>query len=158
MAPCWAVMAALADPLDVGFDAAFVHGSPLTWIARNASKPGRPAEEAWLLHASPEWSREHLDLDGELAARRLLDAFAAAAGRPLPEPLYHAAHRWRFALPTEPLAEPCLFDAETWLAACGDWCGGPRVEGAFLSGCAVAGRLLALAPGPAQGSLFTASS
>ncbi|KAA1260324.1 hypothetical protein LF1_28630 [Rubripirellula obstinata] len=28
------------------------------------------------------------------------------------------------------------------IAACGDWCGGPRIEGAFLSGMAAAGALL----------------
>ncbi len=147
MAPCWAVMASFAEPLATSFDGAFVHGSPLGWVARNASKPSRPDGEAWVLHATPEWSRRHLDLDREDAARRLLEAFRTASDTTVGAPVHLDAHRWRFALP-EPLAEPCLFDAEALLAACGDWCGGPRVEGAFLSGRAAAERLLALHPGP----------
>ena len=67
-----------------------------------------------------------------------------AVGRDLPPPTSLTAHRWRFALPVNPLAEPCLFDPERALAACGDWAGGPRVEGAFLSGCAAAERLIEL--------------
>ena len=144
MSPCWAVMAVFPGPLDLGFDGAFVNESPLSWVARNGSKPGRPDGEAWVLHASPEWSRENLELDRSEAAQRLLEAFVAAAGGLEAAPLHLDAHRWRFALPPEPLAEPCLFDADLRLAACGDWCGGPRVEGAFLSGVAAAGRLLAL--------------
>jgi predicted NAD/FAD-dependent oxidoreductase len=143
MSPCWAVMAAYPDRLDLGFDGAFVHNSPLSWVARNGSKPGRPEGEAWVLHGSPEWSREHLELDRSEAARRLLEAFAQAAGGLVEAPHHLDAHRWRFALPLEPLAEPCLIDADLRLAACGDWCGGPRVEGAFLSGRAAAERLLA---------------
>ena len=57
---------------------------------------------------------------------------------------YSIAHRWRYALPAEPLAERCLFDAELQVAACGDWCAGPRVEGAFLSGASAAGRVMGL--------------
>jgi hypothetical protein len=107
-----------------------------------------------VLHGSPEWSDAHLELDAEIAAHRLADAFADAVGRELPRPDHLVAHRWRFALPTEPLPEPCLFDPELAIAACGDWAGGPRVEGAYLSGCAAAGRLLGLRPGPTQPSLF----
>jgi predicted NAD/FAD-dependent oxidoreductase len=142
MSPCWAVMAVFPRPLDLGFDGAFVHNSPLSWVVRNGSKPGRPDGEAWVLHASPQWSRENLELDRTEAAPRLLDAFAEAAGGIEMPPVHLDAHRWRFALPPEPLSEPCLFDADLRLAACGDWCGGPRVEGAFLSGYAVAERVL----------------
>ena len=127
MSPCWAVMAVFTGPLDLGFDGAFVHNSPLSWVARNSSKPRRADGEAWVLHASPEWSREHLELDRTEAAQRLLDVFANTAGGLAAAPVHLDAHRWRFALPPDPLAEPCLFDADLRLAACGDWCGGPRV-------------------------------
>lgn len=152
MAPCWAVMAAFPEPLELGFDGAFVNRSPLSWVARNGSKPGRPAGEAWVLHAAPGWSRRHLELGPEAAAARLLDAFTEAAGGLKSTPTNLQAHRWRFALPENPLSESCLFDTDLRLAACGDWCGGPRVEGAFLSGRAAAGRVLELRSDPRQGS------
>jgi predicted NAD/FAD-dependent oxidoreductase len=142
MTPCWAIMTAFAEPLELGFDGAFIHDSPLTWVARNGSKPGRPSTETWVLHASPEWSREHLETSGDGAASRLLAAFREAVGRDLAPPVHIVGHRWRFALPVNPLAEPCLVDAARSVAVCGDWAGGPRVEGAFLSGCAAAEHLL----------------
>jgi predicted NAD/FAD-dependent oxidoreductase len=144
MAPCWAVMALFPQPLGLDFEGAFVSNSPLRWIARNSTKPGRPPGEAWILHASPEWSHEHLELDQETAAQWLTDAFRDAIGSHVPSPTSLTAHRWRFALPVNPLSESCLFDPELALAACGDWAGGPRVEGAFLSGWAAAKQLLDL--------------
>ncbi|MGD8439256.1 MAG: FAD-dependent oxidoreductase [Holophagae bacterium] len=154
MAPCWAAMVAFPGPLELPFDGAFVHDSPLSWVARNGSKPGRPAGETWVLHGSPEWSHDNLELDAEVAAGRLFGALSDAVGRDLSRPSHLVAHRWRFALPTDPLRDPCLFDQSAAIAACGDWCGGPRVEGAFLSGCAAAGRILGLSPAAAQASLF----
>ncbi|MEJ2580105.1 MAG: FAD-dependent oxidoreductase [Acidobacteriota bacterium] len=142
MAPCWAAMVGFARPLKVAFDGAFVVGSPLSWVARNASKPGRPSGESWILHASPEWSQRHLEIERKHAADLLLESFNRALGQPVDLPVHLAAHRWRFALPTEPLAHACLAHPELRVVACGDWCGGPRVEGAFLSGHAAA-RLVA---------------
>ena len=142
MAPCWAVMVGFAAPLEAGFDGAFVVDSPLSWVARNASKPGRPEDESWVLHATPEWSKQHLEIERERAADLLLESFSHALGGSVDTPVHLAAHRWRFALPTEPLADPCLADPELRVVACGDWCGGPRVEGAFLSGLASARRTL----------------
>lgn len=138
MAPCWAVMVGFARPLETEFDGAFIVGSPLSWVARNSSKPGRPDDESWILHASPEWSQRNLEIERERAAGLLLEAFSRALGGPVDAPVHLAAHRWRFALPTEPLAQPCLANPELRVVACGDWCGGPRVEGAFLSGLAAA--------------------
>lgn len=142
MAPCWAVMAGFPEALATGFDGAFVDNSPLSWVARNASKPGRGDGEGWILHASREWSQRHLEAEHGTAARLLLKAFAEALGGLDASPVHLEAHRWRYALPVEPLREACLFSPELRLAACGDWCGGPRVEGAYLSGCAAAQSLL----------------
>lgn len=145
MAPCWAVMAVFPASLEVPFDGAFVHASPLIWVARNGSKPGRPGGEAWVLHGSPEWSRQQLEIETAEAARELLGATWEAVGRMAVEPVHVAAHRWRYALPENPLGETCLVDDERRLVACGDWCGGPRIEGAFLSGLDAAAAVDAMA-------------
>ncbi len=142
MSPCWAVMAGFEEPLRLRFDGAFVNSAPLSWVARNTSKPDRPEHEAWVLHGSPAWSAANLDLDPETVCRTLWEAFAEATGGLSRKPTHLAAHRWLYALPTEALPEASLFDAELGIAACGDWCGGPRVEGAWLSGRAAANLLL----------------
>jgi len=143
MAGCWAALLAFQRPIELACDGAFVDDSPLAWIARNSSKRDRNrSPECWTLHASTEWTREHIDDPPEATLPALIDAFWQATGVTPSEPAYATAHRWRFALPVNPLVEPCLFDPDTLLGACGDWCGGPRVEGAFLSGAALAGCLL----------------
>lgn len=138
MNPCWALMLGYAQPIPVDFDAAFDNDGPLAWLARNSSKPGR-AGEAWLLHASAEWSIRYLEEQAEWVARELLKAFhqrlPTAAGF---SPSLISAHRWRYALAPEPLAQDCLIDAEQSLLLAGDWCAGNRIEGAWLSGQAAA--------------------
>jgi predicted NAD/FAD-dependent oxidoreductase len=109
---------------------------------RDGSKPGRPGGECWVLHAGPGWSREHLEQDKSFVPAPLLDVFAQVTGV-LAKPVHTVAHRWRYALPEEPLTLPYLHDEALGIAACGDWCGGPRVEGAWLSGVALARALLA---------------
>ncbi|MFT5525581.1 MAG: renalase [Pirellulaceae bacterium] len=145
MHECWAVMLAFQESLGREFGGAFVHGSPLSWIARNSSKPGRESEpETWVLHASSDWTRDHLEESPAVVEGRLLAAFWQVVGLPPKTEQFSATHRWRFALPPDPLAESCLFEPEMKVGACGDWCAGPRVEGAFLSGISAASRILEL--------------
>ena len=145
MAGCWAVMLAVTSSLGSDFDGAFVHESPLSWIARNSSKPGRDSQpETWVLHASPEWTSANLEESPEAVADQLIEEFWRVTNRAPADLAFRAAHRWRFALPQEPLEHRYLFDRQLQVGACGDWCGGPRVEGAFLSGMATAGRVLGL--------------
>src|SRR5690606_32649917 len=134
--PCWAAMVAFETPLTVPFDGAFVRGAALSWVARDTSKPGRPAREAetWVLHATPEWSAAHIDAPHDAIAASLLAAFTNAADVDVPPPSYLGAHRWRFALPDEPLPEHHLWSDTLRAGACGDWGGGARVEGAWISG------------------------
>jgi predicted NAD/FAD-dependent oxidoreductase len=52
------------------------------------------------------------------------------------------ALKWPHATPVNPLPQRCLWDRTQQLGMAGDWCGGPRIEGAYLSGLALAEALL----------------
>lgn len=142
MSPCWAVMLGFDRPLAIAYDGVFVANSPLSWIARNSTKPGRSSDEAWILHAGPEWSAQHIDDPPERVIATLQTEFERALGEELPPAAHSAAHRWRYAVPSDPLYDGALWDAESRQAVCGDWCQGARIEGAFLSGLAAADRVL----------------
>ena len=59
------------------------------------------------------------------------------------------SHRWKYAIPIEPSVDRCFAIDSATVIACGDWASGSRVEGAFLSGMAAAGRILGtLSPVP----------
>ena len=142
MVPCWAVLASFDTPVEAGFDAAFVNGSALTWIARNNTKPGRdPGAECWVLHAARDWSETALEDPAEAVCARMLAEFSRVTGCSR-APLTARAHRWRYSGPGARTDLACLFDAASSAGACGDWLAGSRVEGACLSGLELAGRIL----------------
>jgi predicted NAD/FAD-dependent oxidoreductase len=135
MTPCWTVMAAFESRVELPWDGAFVHDSPLAWVARNSSKPGREREaDCWVLQASPEWSADHLEAPADRVSKNLFEAFEDVIAGPLPLQRYAAAHRWRYGQYSEPDERRMLFDPRMGLAVCGDWLAGGRVEGAFLAG------------------------
>ena len=135
----WAVMLRYASPVALPCEGAFINTGPLRWVARDSSKPGRTGQETWLLHASPEWSEAHIEDSAEAVTTALLAAFAALGG---PAPLAATAHRWRYA-DTEPaLTQGSWWDAQMRLGLCGDWLHGGKVEGAWLSGRALAHQVL----------------
>ncbi len=140
--PVWAVLLGFDHPPEVAADAVFIEHPALSWAARNDTKPGRAGGPAWVLHATGSWSRGREDEAPESVLAELLPAFEEAVGLPLPEPVYAAAHRWRYARPRSALAENALWDADLNVGMCGDWCSGARIEGAFESGLAAARRLL----------------
>lgn len=135
----WAVMLRYASPVALPWEGAFINSGPLRWVARDSSKPGRTGAETWLLHASAEWSEAHIEDNAESVTAALLAAFAALGG---PPPLAATAHRWRYA-DTEPaLTQGSWWDAQMRLGLCGDWLHGGKVEGAWLSGRALALQVL----------------
>jgi len=140
MAPCWAMMLAFPKATAVP-DVLRLEAGPLRWIARDSSRPGRAAvPECWIAHATPGWSRDHLEQPAGTVLAALQEAFAAATGITA-APSYSAVQRWRYALADMPLGVPALWDAAAGLGVCGDWCLGARVEAAFLSGRALAGMM-----------------
>ncbi|MCM2371683.1 FAD-dependent oxidoreductase [Aporhodopirellula aestuarii] len=147
MVPCWTLMIHCDGLDDLPFAGAFVNEGPLRWIARNDAKPGRAKStpghaSSWVLHASEVWSAENLEADAEWVRDQMIHAFELMLGRKLGQVHHAVTHRWRYANTREALPQNCLWDPSAMLGACGDWCGGPRVEGAFLSGAAIAGAIL----------------
>lgn len=143
MVPCWAVMIALPDRWNVPFDGAFVNQGSLSWIARDSSKPGREQRtDNWVLHSSVAWASEHLETSKEDASTYLILEAERVTGQKMSTQRVTTAHRWLYSRPVQSLSQSSLWDDLSRLGACGDWCGGPRVEGALKSGISLAGKVM----------------
>ncbi len=144
MRGCWALMARYANELQVPFDGLFVNAGPLSWVARDSSKPGRTptapnVHEVWALHASAEWSEANLEREPDAVAGELLAAFVALGGQATDQ---YSIHRWRYADCAQVLQQGFAWDATQQIGLCGDWLNGGKVEGAWMSGYLMAQHLL----------------
>ena len=88
------------------------------------------------------WSRAHLEIDAGEAALLIAAELAQQFGLPRHSFTHASAHRWRYARTETALGQSCLWDENQKLGVCGDWCLGLQAEHAFLSGTALAGRIL----------------
>jgi renalase len=165
LAPCWcvpfcpcfsslrcslrvfrrAVMLGFSHRQQIDFDAAFVnHHDAISWISRDSSKPGRSnGSDCWVVHASKEFSKTHLEEKPEKIAEIIMQSFLALpmSTAPLDRPSMCVAHRWRYSIPEDDTEHPALWDPATKLGYAGDWTSGSRVEGAFLSGVEMAEKI-----------------
>lgn len=160
LSPCWALMLHYREKLPVAFDGAFVNADAdaetqpqhddhatciLSWMARDSSKPGRPAGETWVLHASTAWTISHLESEQAQVYQSMLCAFNSLTGLTAEQFAPHGwrLHRWRYAQALQTQNTPgFICDAEQGLGVCGDWLNKGRVEGAWLSGYHLAQALL----------------
>lgn len=139
--PCWTVLAAFAEPL-AGVPDLVRDAGDIAWAARNNSKPGRADTECWVIQAGADWSQRNLERDPADVADELLALLAAATGSHLPPPTFLKAHRWRFGMSYGQRGRP-LWNPQLRLGACGDWCLGPQIEGAWRSGGLLADQIAA---------------
>lgn len=142
--PCWTLMLDFATPLALDFDAQRLDEGALSWLARQGSRPGAGSAQAdaWTLHASAEWSEQHLHVPPEQVSGLLQDELAHLIGAALPPVRFAQAHRWLYARTNKPLQQPMLCNADASLFVGGDWCLGARVEYAFDSGSAIAEKII----------------
>lgn len=144
-APCWTMMLGFQDAPALPRDDMRPNDGAIAWMARNGSKPGRPDGEAVVVHATPGWSRDHLEAAPEAVASALSTAFRGLTGVTV-APDHQAVHRWRHAMVETVAPRPCWWDPDAGVGACGDGFGGPRVEAAFGSGEALAALVLETLP------------
>ncbi len=147
MEPCWALMLEVERSLYLPFAAAFVNDGLLGWVAHNNCKPERASGDHFVLHATPEWSRAHLEESSDWVQaamlrefNRLLTHWLPGQALPLIQPRY--LHRWRFARAAGQDAAIVAAWPEQGLALAGDWLADGRIEGAYCSGVAAANALL----------------
>jgi photolyase PhrII len=157
--PCWCGMYQFKESLHSDWNGAFVNGGPIRWIGRSHTKPGRKSSgESLVIHAASDWSTEHYEQDQEFVIATLLREYFRVTGQQPQTPTIASAHRWRYSIPVSSAETRCCRNSGSTIIACGDWAGGSRVEGAFLSGCASAGGILSRLDRPqlpkTQGLLF----
>jgi renalase len=111
-----------------------------TFVADNLRK-GVSAAPAVTLHADPAWSEAHWDDEPAAALTAIIDRAAPLLGDAT---IVEAQlKKWRYATPRAIWPDRCWFAADhPTLVMAGDAFGGPRVEGAVLSGVAAAEHLL----------------
>lgn len=144
MEPVWAVSLAFSTPLDTPMEAAFINDDTLDWVARSNSRPEREhPHDTWVLHASHEWTRQHIDRPADEITDKLRQHFGQLLNTELPETTFSLAHRWLYARPTRTRQRGILADDELGLYACGDWCLSGTIEDAWHSGNRAAHQLLA---------------
>jgi renalase len=137
--PCWTVMLAFSAPVATVRDC-WRGEDVIGWAARNSAKPGRTEPESWVVQATPDWSRRHLEADPDWVAVTLTAALSNTLGVALPPRIGIASHRWRFARSAAE-GSGAILDRNRRLGVCGDWLIGPRVEAAWVSGASLAQRV-----------------
>ena len=141
-APCLALLVTLGGPSAVPAPGGLFAGpEPIGWLADNQQK-GISGQSAMTIHAGPEFSHEHFAAPEAAVTELLLEAAKPYLGSPV---LSSTLHRWRYSLPTVTDPSRCA----VWQAPhgariffAGDAFGGPRLEGAYVSGLSVAEAIL----------------
>jgi hypothetical protein len=135
-APSYTLLAAFDKPLDLPDVPELGEASELSMVCRQSARgPDRRSEhDLWVVQASAAYSSAHIEEERDAMMPVLLRLFQDEMGIDVPQPIYGAAHRWRYALVEEALGERYLLSADGSLGVAGDGLLGPRIELAFLSG------------------------
>jgi len=143
---CIALMAALVGPSAVPPPGGASLGpEPVRWIADNHQKGIHTVEGTVTVHAGPAFSDAHYRDPDEVVRSLLLDAISPYLGSPV---RMTQIHRWRYSEPRSTATRAAVLAVEhPPLLIAGDSFGGPRIEGAALSGLAAADLLASLIHG-----------
>ena len=146
MDACFVVMLGFKEPLDLPWQTLRCPDGAASWIALNSAKPGRPDERTTLMiHSGPNWSNTYAEHNKQELQKEIVEAASDLTAIDLTTASYSTIHRWLYAAVSKGAEQPCLTDSSRKLIACGDWCLGGRVEGAWLSGKAAAEQVISWA-------------
>lgn len=138
MQACYALMIGLTKEPNIEYQAAHVENSDISWIALNSHKPGRSNMPALVVHSSQTYAEDNWDRDKNVVIQDLVRELNSITGIDVTDADHISLHGWKYANIEKRDKLNLLVDDSMKLAACGDWCEGGRVEGAFTSACKLA--------------------
>jgi renalase len=140
--PCFALLVTLSGPSGVPAPGCVrPETGPIGFIADNTQKGISDGAAALTIHATAAFTRSNFELPHEEVAQLLIAAAAPWLGSKV---LAWQLHNWKYSQPITLCTRPFIYTAQPQpLALAGDAFGGPRIEGAFLSGMEAAGRIVA---------------
>ena len=156
----WALMVAFPQPLRLPYQGAHVDDDEISWIANNTEKlkndavRGNDHLECWTIFSTRRFGtankvpQENIPpKKAELTTRLLLAAFKRITGveEEKVKPVFSKVQLWGAAVPMNCLktADRCVFDSRRNVGVCGDWLVTPCIQGAALSGLALAEKVKA---------------
>jgi len=148
-APCLTAIAAYSPELRSQFTATNLRGVTcddkiLGWIGFDSTKQLNPTQPTIIIQSNAKFATTHFDsTDLPAIAQQLCDRAAKVLALPaIATPELLQIQRWKYAFAINPINALVLAATTSAPLFCiGDWCGGNRVESAFLSGLATAERL-----------------
>eukprot|EP00929_Paragymnodinium_shiwhaense_P078727 TRINITY_DN40826_c0_g1_i1.p1 TRINITY_DN40826_c0_g1~~TRINITY_DN40826_c0_g1_i1.p1 ORF type:complete len:528 (+),score=88.32 TRINITY_DN40826_c0_g1_i1:198-1781(+) len=142
------------DALPASFTAAHIYGEPcLGFVSNNSQKPqqsgklGTSGPAHWTLLSTSEFAEREFNCNPKgyrnAAEKEMLSAFGRVLGVDdiwKHKPSVNRINHWEdgLAVNTPPQSRGCLFDSSQQFGWVGDFCVQPGIEGAALSGCAMA--------------------
>ena len=141
MRACFALLLGFERPLELDWHAALVREADISWISVNSSKPGRSSRATLVAHSTNAWADAHVDEDAAHVQQHLVEELARVLNMDIADAASTQLHRWRYANLHRRHGPAFFLDRESRMAACGDWFIRGRVEAAFASGFALAGKL-----------------
>ncbi|MDC1311918.1 NAD(P)-binding protein [Burkholderiales bacterium] len=133
MSGCYSLMLGLSKELSLPFDAAHVINSDISWIAVNSHKPQRGNGQTLVVHSSADYAEKHIDSEHDAVINHLCERTSHIIQHDVSQAQHKVLHGWRYANNVKRETYQPFIDHNLKIAACGDWCLGGRVEGAFNS-------------------------
>jgi hypothetical protein len=116
----------------------------IRWAGLDSSKRQPPAKSVVVIHSTPIFAREYLEIEAiSTAGQALMAAAAPDLGNWLASPVWMQAHRWRYGFVKHALDGPIVVpQGIPQFVTCGDWCLGANAEAAFCSGQKAAEKMM----------------
>ncbi|XP_053384551.1 renalase-like [Mercenaria mercenaria] len=153
----WALLVSFPTPLKLPFEGVHVEDTDISWMANNTAKLRDPSRqqttsnECWTVFSTRQFGSRNKCPQENIPPKvekevtdRLLQAMKRVTGlAQLPVPNYTRVQLWGAAVPMNILktGDECVFDGQHNVGICGDWLTSPCIQGAVVSGLALAERI-----------------